>query len=408
LNLRATKDFQDYLNTKALLIVISIFLFHLIRGNDCFSQIDTIDFNDKKKRDAFLDYIGVYQKYISSIKGGVCPMYPSCSNYGLDAFKTKNPFSAFVLTSDRLLRCGHEHSYYDIMIGQNEYKLLDFLNNTDNEKYKYKHSINYYAFSDTTNNENKGLEFAKYLINNGFYSDALIEINKLLYFKKSVNQIELYTNYIICLKALNELEKIIFEYETTFPENVKHNSNILIEIGNVWLQLENYEMARELYYKAIKPSHNNTLSNDKALMLVGLSFAKENNWKDAQSNFSKISNNTFYYQYAIKNSDLMNDALSQKYKSKILAGFLGVIPGLGYLYASHKQTAISSLLVNSLLMYATYTNYKDKNYGMTALVGTFSLAFYIGNIQGSVKSVQRYNNHIKDSYIKRLNLNFTY
>ena len=32
------------------------------------------------------DYIGLYQKYISQARGSECPMYPSCSNYGLKAF----------------------------------------------------------------------------------------------------------------------------------------------------------------------------------------------------------------------------------------------------------------------------------------------------------------------------------
>lgn len=32
---------------------------------------------------AFSDYIHVYQKYISPIRGSHCQMYPSCSNFGL-------------------------------------------------------------------------------------------------------------------------------------------------------------------------------------------------------------------------------------------------------------------------------------------------------------------------------------
>ena len=37
----------------------------------------------KKKETATNDYISFYQKYISGIRGQSCPMYPSCSNYGL-------------------------------------------------------------------------------------------------------------------------------------------------------------------------------------------------------------------------------------------------------------------------------------------------------------------------------------
>ena len=50
----------------------------------------------------------VYQKTLSRADGDRCPMYPSCSRYALAAFKRYNFFSACVLTSDRLLRCGHD------------------------------------------------------------------------------------------------------------------------------------------------------------------------------------------------------------------------------------------------------------------------------------------------------------
>jgi putative component of membrane protein insertase Oxa1/YidC/SpoIIIJ protein YidD len=35
-------------------------------------------------------------------------MYPSCSHYSSQAFERHNPLAAWVLTTDRLLRCGHD------------------------------------------------------------------------------------------------------------------------------------------------------------------------------------------------------------------------------------------------------------------------------------------------------------
>lgn len=70
---------------------------------------------------------------------------------------------------------------------------------------------------------------------------------------------------------------------------------------------------------------------------------------------------------------------------------LSVIPGAGYAYTKQYQTAITSLLINSVLAYATYTCIKRDNYGMAALSGIFSLTFYFGNILGAGKSANRYN-----------------
>lgn len=37
-------------------------------------------------------------------------MYPSCSRYAAEAFEKHNILTAWVLTCDRLLRCGHDET----------------------------------------------------------------------------------------------------------------------------------------------------------------------------------------------------------------------------------------------------------------------------------------------------------
>jgi hypothetical protein len=97
--------------------------------------------------------------------------------------------------------------------------------------------------------------------------------------------------------------------------------------------------------------------------------------------------------------------LNFKGKNPTVAGLLSVIPGLGYAYAGHKQTAISALLVNGLITYATYSNLKNENYGMAALTGVFNISFYIGNIAGSIQSAKRYNKQQKQYIIDKLTNN---
>jgi uncharacterized protein len=47
-----------------------------------------------------------YQATISRADGNRCPMYPSCSQYAAQALKTHGPVMGWVMTCDRLLRCG--------------------------------------------------------------------------------------------------------------------------------------------------------------------------------------------------------------------------------------------------------------------------------------------------------------
>ena len=49
-----------------------------------------------------------YRSYISPIDGKNCPMYPSCSKYSLLCFKKHGLIIGWMMTCDRLFRCGRD------------------------------------------------------------------------------------------------------------------------------------------------------------------------------------------------------------------------------------------------------------------------------------------------------------
>lgn len=49
-----------------------------------------------------------FRKYISSADGDRCPMHPSCSTYSSEAFKKHGPVLGWIMTTDRLMRCGRD------------------------------------------------------------------------------------------------------------------------------------------------------------------------------------------------------------------------------------------------------------------------------------------------------------
>jgi hypothetical protein len=109
-------------------------------------------------------------------------------------------------------------------------------------------------------------------------------------------------------------------------------------------------------------------------------------------------------------SDAISKFRSLKQKSLLLASTLSIIiPGSGYVYGGHLTTGISAFLLNSLIGYASYSSFKSGNNGMGILTGIIGLGFYIGNIQGSAKSIKRedtyYKNEIIKNYIKQSILN---
>ena len=63
------------------------------------------------KQENFVLYpIKFYRNYISGADGNRCPMYPSCSQYCIEAFKKHGSFLGWIMCSDRLMRCGRDET----------------------------------------------------------------------------------------------------------------------------------------------------------------------------------------------------------------------------------------------------------------------------------------------------------
>jgi len=392
---------------KLFLLISFLLFYYLILNGQSQGNITPEDLN---KQPALTSFISLYQNHIGPIRGSYCQMYPSCSNYGLQAFKYHNPFIALSLTSDRLLRCSHDFKFYDLTLHNNHFKLLDLASNdpTLNKQLIYKRERLIFSHSDPSFHTYRELHFIQFLINKQNHREALLEINRLLFGNDHSKMIpELYTNYLVCKRALNEHERGIFDYNTIFPDEIKSDPNLLVEVGNLHLELDNWELARE-FYDLARSYTDDQIIIDKTYLLSGFAYAKAYEWEKASGSFDKVSNNSFHEIYAKKNLKILSNLEQQKFKKPGLAGTLGTVPGLGYLYAGHKNTAISSLIVNGLFIGATFSSIKAENYGLSALVGTFAVSFYIGNISGSVKSAKRYNTSTKEKFIKRINSNMYY
>ena len=394
------------------LLVVGVLTFSYVRGQTSTESVaggsisEQSYFNDTLKKEAVAtsDYIGFYQKYISGIRGRSCPMYPSCSNYGLKAFTETNFASAFILTSDRLLRCGHDHENYALTLQSDGFRLLDYpYYDTPPKELYYTRNAYAFAYSDTIKSNNDDAEFIKKLINGGYYREALLEIARIE-FRATTFDIELFINKIICLKALDEYEKAIFDYETRCPPGHKQNPELLYQLSVIQYKLGNYEQS--LHYDSLAVSYcKDCFFKPKLVSLQGLIYAKQYEWQASRSAFESLRDYEGYQGLSQANVNILEKEKQFRVKSPAFAGIISVVPGAGYAYAGHPQTALTALLVNGLLAYATYSNIRNENYGMAILTGIFNLTFYVGNIQGAVASARRFNATQKQEIINKLEFN---
>jgi putative membrane protein insertion efficiency factor len=76
--------------------------------------------------------IGLYKKFVSPIDGSDCPMVPSCSQYSLDALEKHGLCMGWIMTWDRLLRCGRDEiKRSSRMVVMGKEKCFDPVGNND-------------------------------------------------------------------------------------------------------------------------------------------------------------------------------------------------------------------------------------------------------------------------------------
>jgi tetratricopeptide (TPR) repeat protein len=209
----------------------------------------------------------------------------------------------------------------------------------------------------------------------------------------------LYLNKILILNDIGEYEKGIYEFEKFKYLNFNGDPEILLQISLLYKKLGNFKTSLTYVDKAIKVKDLPIFIYDKLFKLQGVLYAMDDNWESAYSSFLKM-NDKNQSQELIKIIESNNTI---KYKNPKTAMFLSIVPGAGYYYTGNNQTALSSLLVNGLLVYATTSNIKNDNIGMSLLTGVFSLSFYISNIQGAFKSAKNFNSRKRNLIKSKLN-----
>ena len=70
--------------------------------------------------------------HLSAVSASECPMYPSCSEYSLESVKKHGLLMGWIMTSDRLMRCGRDELHLSPSIRTNgALKCYDPVKNND-------------------------------------------------------------------------------------------------------------------------------------------------------------------------------------------------------------------------------------------------------------------------------------
>ena len=349
---------------------------------------------------ASTDYIKLYQDFISKHKNGKCAMYPSCSNYGLMVLDKYPIYKALPMIADRVIRCSHDAQFYDTTYEYGHKSILDYpFNDELSHTLAYKREIEPQVDVLQRRTYRLDEQFIHHLINRKLYEPALAEIERLQFYGNQ--EISLYHQKLLCYRGLNRYEDGIFEYENNYAISLKSDAKIALQAAILYDNVENAPLAEQAL-NHIK-EWNDTTSYYRSIVYKAYLQTKQKKYQKAKQTFLHADDYKSEIDiHASENLQLLKQIQESKYKSPTLARILSIIPGGGYLYTKHTGSAITSLVMNSLLAYATYTSIKSENYGVAGLCGFLSLSFYFGNINGAGRSAIRYNEKIHRDYTTRI------
>jgi putative component of membrane protein insertase Oxa1/YidC/SpoIIIJ protein YidD len=120
--------------------VIIFFIILFMYCSTCFAEhkatvtkMDNPSLETTEKQADPVSYpIKFYRNYISGADGNRCPMYPSCSQYCMEALTKHGTFLGWIMCSDRLMRCGRDETKVSPQVLINGEKLsFDPVNNND-------------------------------------------------------------------------------------------------------------------------------------------------------------------------------------------------------------------------------------------------------------------------------------
>ena len=122
--------------SKIIIFIMIFFVFSLTTFAHATQKIgNPINLLNKKtdKQTLFFLYpVFFFIKYLSGIDSDRCRMYPPCSAYCVEALKKHGPLLGWIITCDRLLRCGRDEIYLSTPIWVNGKKRFhDPVSNND-------------------------------------------------------------------------------------------------------------------------------------------------------------------------------------------------------------------------------------------------------------------------------------
>lgn len=339
--------------------------------------------------------LSFYQRYISPLKGGnTCPMHPSCSQYAKQAIQYHGVFEGIAASCDRYVRCGRDTDKYPRIVSDSSVHLYDPVipeKSTGDEKLLKIAAVRRDTGLHT--GEEECARFAAHLEEEGRYHLAAIEYERLLYSGQSrfcsLDAARGVLSVSYKVDGLDRFRSLFYRLLDTLEYDSIAVHRCGLFLAKKYMQVSRYEDALNTI-AAYRLSGKRALV-EEGYVLAALSRLHLRQFKLAKRYADSVSSDSDLSLFRTRLDNHDNKLI--KYDcSPTAAGIMSaLVPGSGYLYVGRPQTAFASLLVNGLFIWTTSAFFRNRYYGPGTTALFLGMGFYLGNIRGSVKAADQFN-----------------
>jgi len=162
------------------------------------------------------------------------------------------------------------------------------------------------------------------------------------------------------------------------------------------------EKAREEYRSIIADRPGRPLESE-AWYLIGLSYAKDGRWLEADEALRQVGSGDSLYWSATEVQKIVVEESQAKRKDAALAGFLAaILPGAGHFYCERPRDGTIALVFTGAFAFATYEAFKEDHEGVGIGLAVVTAAFYGGNIYSAANMAHKYNDREERRQQQRL------
>jgi tetratricopeptide (TPR) repeat protein len=238
--------------------------------------------------------------------------------------------------------------------------------------------------------------FAKELYSQKDYERAYNEFDRFVFLNKGKLNLDSTFMYLakcsIGLKRYDNANKILKNLLDS-PYD-KHNA----ELRNSAVYFYSYSLflqeKNEMSLKILNTESPQDTSFIKS-SLIALNYLQLRNYKLSKEAILNKNPNNSEILFLIDNGEKIS------YKSPFLAGlFSAIIPGTGKIYTERTFDGLFSLISIGILTWRAYLGFHEDQYNSTSFwfYGSLSALLYAGNVYGSVKSAELYNEQLNVNY----------